>query len=212
MTGRAACTHRPAPPSSAVQAARPPTPALGDTEKMIFQIPPNNAADPTQGTEVGPTEQASYLVRNEIQTVVLWRHLSNPTSSLRRALAAYRQLDLASPCPRRAPRPVHRTIHRLTATEVDEAVAAYQAGMTLRKLGTRFSVSREAVTRNLKARGVPIRGRSMTPAEIEQAASLYAQGMSLAPIANGLGFRVATVHLALRAAGVAMRDTHGRER
>jgi hypothetical protein len=41
---------------------------------------------------------------------------------------------------------------------------------------------------------------------------LYADGLSLAKIGSRLGYHATTVHLALRAAGVQMRDTHGRER
>jgi lambda repressor-like predicted transcriptional regulator len=140
--------------------------------------------------------------------VVLLVKLSNPTSPLKRALAAYRQMDLSHSTPRPTRRPASRTIHRLTATEVDDAIVGYQAGSTLRELGVRFGVSRNAISRNLKARGVQIRSTSLTA----RAAALYAGGLSLARIGSRLGYHATTIHLALRAAGVQMRDSHGRER
>jgi hypothetical protein len=111
--------------------------------------------------------------------VVLWRHLSNPISSLKRALTAYHRIDPSAHCPTSAARPTHRTIHRLTATEVDEAMADYRAGATIRELGSRFGVDRHAVARALKARGVQLRRTRMTTAEVQEAAKLYAQDLSL---------------------------------
>lgn len=128
---------------------------------------------------------------------------------LNRALAAW--IDLSRPAPRPVPRPASRFIHRLTAAEVNEAVAGYRAGSSLRELGSRFGVSRYAISRNLKARGVKLRHTSMAIREIDEAVVLYADGLSLARIGNRLGYHATTIHLALRAAGVSMRDTHGRE-
>jgi len=144
--------------------------------------------------------------------VVLWRLLSNPTSPLKRALAAYRKIDLSLPCPNPANRQPRRVIHRLTATEVDTALAEYSAGATLRELGARFRVDRTAVARALKARGVRLRRMPMTPAEVREAAVLYREGLSLAQVAHCLGHRMTTVHLRLREVGVQMRDAHGKER
>lgn len=144
--------------------------------------------------------------------MVLWAELSNPTPLLKRAFAAYRQIDLSCPVARPARRPGSRTIHKLTPAKVDEAVVRYQAGSSLRELGSRFGVSRYAISRNLKARGVKLRRTPMTVREIDEAVTLYASGLSLASIGSHLGYNATTVHLALRAAGVQMRDTHGRER
>jgi hypothetical protein len=87
----------------------------------------------------------------------------------------------------------------------------YQAGSTLRELGSRFGVSRHAIS-SLKARGVQIRRTPMVAGEIDAAATLYASGLSLAQIGSQLGYNATTVHLALRAAGVQMRDSQGRKR
>jgi hypothetical protein len=46
--------------------------APGGTEKMISQIPPNNASGSTQEARAEPDERASYLVRHEIHRVELW--------------------------------------------------------------------------------------------------------------------------------------------
>lgn len=145
--------------------------------------------------------------------VVLWLHLSNATLQVKRALAAYRKLDLSCTSPRPASRPASRTVHRITASEIDETADAYRAGgITLRELGARLGVDRKTVGHNLKAHGVQLRRKVMSPDEIDQAAGLYHEGFSLADIANRLGYHAATIHLRLKAAGVVMRDPHGRER
>ena len=46
-------------------------PAPGGWEKLIPQIPPNNAEGPTQGAGMGPTERASYLAIHQNQRVEL---------------------------------------------------------------------------------------------------------------------------------------------
>ncbi len=109
-------------------------------------------------------------------------------------------------------RRVHRTIHRLTAAEIDDSIAGYQAGATTRQLGRTFGVDRRTVARTLASRGVELRGAPMTLGHVEEAAKLYAQGLSLARIADRLGYHTTTIHLRLKSAGVLMRDTHGRER
>ena len=145
-------------------------------------------------------------------SVVLLVELSNPSSPLKRALAAYRRMDLSHPAPGPAPRPASRVIHRLTAAEVDEVIAGYQAGSSLRELGSRFGVSRYAISRNLKIRGVRLRLNSMAAKEVDEAVTLCASGLSLARVGSRLGYDATTVQRALRAAGGQMRDSHGRER
>ena len=141
--------------------------------------------------------------------VVLWRQLSNVTSQVKRALAAYRKLDLSQPCPTPAYRPAHRTLHRMTASETTEAATAYGAGETLREIGMKLGVDRKTVGRNLNAHGIQLRRRAISAEDIQQATELYEQGLSIARIAEKLGSNNTTIHLRLKGAGVVMRDTHG---
>ena len=142
--------------------------------------------------------------------VVLWRQLSNATSQVKRALAAYRKLDLSEARPTPAYRPARRTVHRLTTSEIEAAAAAYQAGATLREIGMKLGVDRTTVGRNLRVHGIQLRRRPISPEDVQHAALLYNQGLSIARIAEKLGYHGTTIHLRLKAAGVAMRDTHGR--
>ena len=59
---------------------------------------------------------------------------------------------------------------------------------------------------------MPVRLQRITPAEVEQAVRLYPAGNSLAVIGAKLGYSPGTIHLALRKAGVSLRDCQGRER
>ena len=52
----------------------------------------------------------------------------------------------------------------------------------------------------------------MTEEQVDLATRLYQQDWSVARIGSHLGVNGGTVWLALRARGVQMRDTHGRER
>ncbi len=56
-----------------------------------------------------------------------------------------------------------------------------------------------------------MRRQGLTVKQVAEAAQLYERGWSLAQIADRYGVWSRTVHLALLARGVKMRDTHGRE-
>jgi hypothetical protein len=60
--------------------------------------------------------------------------------------------------------------------------------------------------------GVPLRYRLIGSRDLMQAITQYESGKSLASVADQLGVAVNTVRSALVAAGVEMRDSHGRER
>jgi hypothetical protein len=109
----------------------------------------------------------------------------------------------------RTPKAIHR---RLRPEQVDELVIGYKAGSTVYQLAEQFRINRGTVAKLLESKGLPPRGRPISPAQIEQATELYASGLSLVSLGTRLGYHGSTVHLALRKAGVRMRDTHGRER
>ena len=91
-------------------------------------------------------------------------------------------------------------------------VIGYQAGSTAYQLAEQFRINRDTVSKLLERQGVPRRNRPLSPAQIERATELYGAGLSLVSVSKQLGCDARTVHLALRKAGVRMRDTHGRER
>ena len=142
--------------------------------------------------------------------MVLGRWLSNPSSPLKRALRAYRKLDLsATTSAFRAHTPVKRA-KWLNPTELNQIVERYQAGATVYELADQFGVNRNTVAGHLKAQGVRLRRTSLTETEMAQAIALYATGLSTARVGAQLGRDHSTIWHALRHAGVQLRDAHGR--
>jgi hypothetical protein len=75
--------------------------------------------------------------------VVLWRHLSNPSPALKRALKAYRELDLSRVSRPSTPRRQVKQAVRLSAAQVTRLVERYQSGATVYELAAEFGVHRE---------------------------------------------------------------------
>jgi hypothetical protein len=106
------------------------------------------------------------------------------------------------------PKAIHR---RLRPAQVEELVIGYRTGPTVYQLAEQFRINRGTVSNLLEREGIPRRGRPLSPAQIEQATELYANGLSF-NVGRRLGCDRSTVHLAVRKAGVGMRDNHGRDR
>jgi hypothetical protein len=107
---------------------------------------------------------------------------------------------------RRVPPDGSRQIQRrLPPEEVEEVVAAYQAGATALTLADKHSIHRTTVLALLERHHVSRRGRVLTPDHIERAVSSYASGRSCASIAKELQVNPETVRQALLKADVAMR-------
>lgn len=129
------------------------------------------------------------------------------------ALAHYRKLgDLRNRPADPRPRTPDRRLLLISPSEIDELVAAYQAGGTARELARQFGWHRHTVERALRSRGIQSRLRSLTAPEIQDVVELYQQGLSMAQVAAHIGRSSKLVLNALRRAGVPTRDTHGRER
>ncbi|WP_203338772.1 hypothetical protein [Nocardioides limicola] len=93
------------------------------------------------------------------------------------------------------------------------AIAArYAEGATVRQLATEFHCHRTTVALRLKEHGIEMRNRPATTDEIAQFIALYESGLSLVKVAEKTGISEKTVMNRLRAEGVQLRDTHGRER
>lgn len=103
-------------------------------------------------------------------------------------------------------------LRKLSKGEVADLVQRYRDGASTYALAERFGVHRVTVSAHLHRRGVKTRGTSMTPEQVDQAVRLHQDRWSTARIGRHLDFNGDTVWLALRAQGVRMRDSHGRER
>jgi DNA-directed RNA polymerase specialized sigma24 family protein len=108
-----------------------------------------------------------------------------------------------------APKQVHR---RLRPAEVDEVVALYLAGATLRQLGQQFRVHRTTVSELLQQRGIQRRYRALTPDQESEAVQLYASGMSLVDVGGVLHVNAGTIWHVLKRRCVPLRDCHGKDR
>lgn len=75
---------------------------------------------------------------------------------------------------------------QLTATLLEQLVARYNDGATVYDLAIEFGISRNTVSRRLKAVGVQLRCGPLTQNEIDQAIALYATGLSVATVAKRL--------------------------
>jgi transposase-like protein len=101
---------------------------------------------------------------------------------------------------------------RLSPVDVDDLIATYRAGATIRHVAAEFGIHRTTVAAHLDRHQIP-RHREQTAWEsgtLEEAAALYASGLSLADVADQFGIDAQTVANRLRRAGVAVRPRRGR--
>jgi len=88
----------------------------------------------------------------------------------------------------------------------------YLEGANVNELAVEFRCARQTVARRLKAHGVVMRNQPATLEEIAQVVDLYASGLSLVGVAGQTRFSPKSVLNYLRAEGIQLRDTHGRDR
>jgi Helix-turn-helix domain len=100
-----------------------------------------------------------------------------------------------------------QTQHRLTSTEVDELVHAYERGESVPRLVALFGINRTTALAHLKRRDVATRAnrRRLTNKTVQQPAALYTDGRSLAAIARSFDVDPSTVAKELRRAGISIR-------
>jgi DNA-binding CsgD family transcriptional regulator len=91
-------------------------------------------------------------------------------------------------------------------------VDGYRAGVAVKDLAIEFGIHRTTVTQHLRRSGVALRRRGLDDQQVDQAMHLYQQGSSLARIGTRLDVDAHTIRAALRARGIPIRDTHGRDR
>ncbi len=106
--------------------------------------------------------------------------------------------------------PVPRAAKQLRGTQLQELVAAYEAGGTVRAVAKQFGVTPQTASSLLKRQGIALRDVRLSEEGIDKAVHLYAQGLSLSRVAERVNSTSETVRRQLRKRGVRMRDTHGR--
>ncbi len=90
--------------------------------------------------------------------------------------------------------------------------ARYLEGANVNELAAEFRCARQTVALRLKEHGVVMRHRPATAEEIAQVVELYGSGLSLVGVAEKTRFSAKSVFNYLRAEGVQLRDSHGRDR
>ncbi|NYH50679.1 DNA invertase Pin-like site-specific DNA recombinase [Nocardiopsis arvandica] len=133
----------------------------------------------------------------------------NPAWLAAKLKALLRELPATtSPLPqRKKPTKTPGTAKRLKPQEIDELIAAYQAGTNVYKLGKRFGINRQTVSAVLKRHDVEIRKRGLSREEIDEAVQLYGQGWSLTRIGKRFGVDSRTVRSRLLEQGVRSRTS-----
>jgi hypothetical protein len=97
----------------------------------------------------------------------------------------------------------------LTADDLADIVAQYEAGETTQQIAARYEISKTRVATILREQGVTIRRQGLSDDQVREAAALYASGKSLAWL--GVRFNVShtTVAAELRKQGVQLRPRPG---
>ena len=127
--------------------------------------------------------------------------------ALRHLAATLPSLD-AAPIEREAT-PVPRTAKQLRGEQLQDLVAAYEAGSTIRAVAKQFGVTAQTASGLLRRQGVVLRDPRLSEEGIDTAVHLYAQGLSLARVDDRVNSTAETVRRQLRKRGVKMRDTQG---
>ena len=107
---------------------------------------------------------------------------------------------------------IHNVRKRLGPEAIAQLVSDYQAGASTLALMQQYSIGKGTVLGILDDHGVTRRHQPLTEDQVQQAIELYQQGWSLARVGRRLGRDDTLIHLTLKRAVVARRDTHGRSR
>ncbi len=105
-----------------------------------------------------------------------------------------------------------RTARQLKHAQVEELIAAYEAGATVYQLGDHFGIERRTVSNILKRHGITPRWRCLTDEQITEAIQLYREGWSLAKLGKHFGAANSTIRAQLLKHNVPMRQRPGWKR
>ena len=95
---------------------------------------------------------------------------------------------------------------------MQDLVASYLCGATTVELAAQYDIHYTTVSKYLKQRGIAIRLKSLPEHDVALAIDLYRAGLSTVRVSERIGCAPNTIRAALLAAGVGMRDVHGRSR
>jgi DNA-binding transcriptional ArsR family regulator len=131
---------------------------------------------------------------------------------LRRALDAYRKLDLSKP-PVTPPRaaPVRRVV-RLNAVQLDRLVERYESGALVKDLAAEFGIDRRTISHHLRERGIALRPYPPTTEVVDEMVRLYESGLPLMAVGETTGFSAFVVQRQLRERGVVIRPKTRRKK
>ncbi len=130
---------------------------------------------------------------------------SSKQSSLFRRLAEELPALLRRRPQRTNPAKSRQTQRRLTAGQVAQLVAEYEAGDDIAALATRWNLHRTTVAAHLRRTGIQLRRQGLSDDQLTEAIHLYSQGRSLQRLAESFGCDAETVRQRLKRAGVALR-------
>lgn len=124
-----------------------------------------------------------------------WNAFSQVLTALSEQLPSRRRRSVATPRQR-----------RLSPSEIDELVAAYQAGEKVADLVARFDIGRTTVKAHLRRRGIAGRPYREVHGELlARVVALYAGGWSLRAIEAELSIGREAIRAGLSHAGVQLR-------
>jgi lambda repressor-like predicted transcriptional regulator len=132
-------------------------------------------------------------------------HLSNRWSDLRERIAE----SLPRPPLLYQDKPKIRSKRFLTATDIADIIAHYQAGQTTQQVGTRHGISKTRVATVLREQGISIRRQGLNDEQVSEAATLYASGKSLAWLGSRFGVSHTTIAAAFKQQGIQLRPRPG---
>ena len=93
----------------------------------------------------------------------------------------------------------------LTDAEVDELVAVYEAGATLRGLAKQFHIHRPTAAAHLARRSLPVRRAGLDSVQAKETARLYQAGWTLVQLGHRFEVDAQTVHRTIARQEVSIR-------
>jgi hypothetical protein len=104
-----------------------------------------------------------------------------------------------------APVPSRSIRRRLAPKVIEELVARYTAGESIRALSWQHGLSRSGLSHFLEGEGVVLREQGITPEGAERAVRLYESGLTIRQVAERLGSSHGTIQRVLNKQGVSTR-------
>jgi AraC-like DNA-binding protein len=101
---------------------------------------------------------------------------------------------------------------RLSPQAIDELIARYTAGEATPALSREFGISASGLRDLLRAEGVALRDRAITPEDVTKAVQLYEHGVTITQVVKHIGYSRDTIRKVLVEYGVVLRSGGPRKR